>query len=242
MGAGYDHAAYEVNAELVVRLARTPDPAQVDREAAILAAVRAATDVPVPEPIVVDPDAGLLVYRKLQGVPAATLPDPSRVPPTLIAALRRLMRDIEAITGAKDDDAPPSEWLDEARTHYGDIRHAIPATHHRAVELFLSQAPPPPYAGEPVFCHNDLGIEHVLVDPATRTLTGVIDWADAARTEPAHDLGRLFRDLGPRLGTVDDRALFFARCTTLEDLHYGLSENQETYARNALAALGRVFP
>ncbi|GIF47934.1 aminoglycoside phosphotransferase (APT) family kinase protein [Asanoa ferruginea] len=241
LGSGFDHLAYEVNTDLVVRVARSPDISEMSGEAEILAAVRAATTVPVPEPILVDASAGLMVYRKLPGTPAAGLPEPSRVAATVVGALRQLMRDIAAIPVGPVDDAPPSEWLDEARSEFADIRAEIPAAHQRAVELFLSQEPPPPYTGQPVFCHNDLGIEHVLVDPETRTLTGVIDWTDAARTEPAHDLGRLFRDLGPQVGPVDDRALFFARCGTLEDLHYGLTEGRDRYAINARAAFDHVF-
>ena len=46
--------------------------------------------------------------------------------------------------------------------------------------------------------HNDLGAEHVLVDPATLAVTGIIDWSDAARADPAAEVGRLLRDLGGR--------------------------------------------
>jgi aminoglycoside phosphotransferase (APT) family kinase protein len=48
-----------------------------------------------------------------------------------------------------------------------------------------------------VFCHNDLGIEHVLVAPDSGAITGVIDWSDAALTDPARDFGLVHRDLGP---------------------------------------------
>ncbi len=41
------------------------------------------------------------------------------------------------------------------------------------------------------------GIEHVLVEPGTATVTGIIDWSDAAMVDPAYDVGLLYRDLGP---------------------------------------------
>jgi aminoglycoside phosphotransferase (APT) family kinase protein len=44
----------------------------------------------------------------------------------------------------------------------------------------------------PVFSHNDLGIEHVLIDPGTWTVTGIIDWSDAAIVDPAIDFGLLY--------------------------------------------------
>src|SRR5438876_1167930 len=65
-----------------------------------------------------------------------------------------------------------------------------------AIGAFLA-APPPPGPGALVFSHNDLGIEHVLADPRTWAVTGVLDWGDAAITDPAYDIGLLYRDLGP---------------------------------------------
>jgi aminoglycoside phosphotransferase (APT) family kinase protein len=41
------------------------------------------------------------------------------------------------------------------------------------------------------FCHNDLGIEHVLVDPTTLKITAIIDWTDAAVADPAYDLAHV---------------------------------------------------
>jgi len=77
-----------------------------------------------------------------------------------------------------------------------------------------------------------LGAEHLLADLEASTPTGVIDWADAAVADPADDVGLLLRDLGPNVMAavmrryrprIDDpslpvRALFHARCKTLEDL------------------------
>lgn len=238
LGTGYEHVAYEVDGELVVRLDRIPDPENVRREAEILATVRAATRVPVPEPIVVEPDAGLIVYRKLRGTPLSGVSQPTRVPPDTVVALNTLMRDIAAIETDVVDDAPPQEWLDEARTQYPDIRDAIPPAYRTPIERFLAADAPPP-TDVRVFCHNDLGTEHVLVDPHTREVTGVIDWSDAARTDPAQDRGRLLRDLN--VGDRDPRTLFFARCAALEDLHFGRAEGRATYWNNAVAALGWLF-
>jgi aminoglycoside phosphotransferase (APT) family kinase protein len=114
----------------------------------------------------------------------------------------------------------------------------VPATHRGAIEAFLTETPPPP--NPPVFCHNDLGTEHVLVDPDTREVTGVIDWTDAAMADPAYDLGLLYRDLGPQVAP-SEAAVFYARCAVLEDLKYGVDEGREMYKNNALAALAWLF-
>ena len=44
-----------------------------------------------------------------------------------------------------------------------------------------------PYEGDLSFIHNDLSPEHFLVDPEAGTITGVIDWEDAAIGDPVSD-------------------------------------------------------
>jgi Phosphotransferase enzyme family len=102
-----------------------------------------------------------------------------------------------------------------------------------------------------------LGIEHVLVDPGSWTVTGIIDWADAAVVDPAIDFGLLYRDLGPDatraamggyrsevndLVTLGERAVFYARCSLLEDLAYGIQTGRDKYVDKSLAAMAWLFP
>src|SRR4051794_38580592 len=90
-----------------------------------------------------------------------------------------------------------STWLEEARALHERVGDAIPKAHRGAVRAFLAEAPPPDAPRDALaLCHDDLGIEHVLMD-GHGTVTGVIDWGDAAVTDPAGDLGRIHRDLGP---------------------------------------------
>jgi aminoglycoside phosphotransferase (APT) family kinase protein len=238
LGGGQENVTYEANGELVVRVARKPDPEVSRREAEILAAVRAVTEIAVPEPILVEPEAGLMVYRRLPGAPLAGLAQPRRVGRGAVAALLGFMRDIRDIGTTHVDVQPPEEWLDEARALYESVAAHVPAKHRGAIEGFLGETPP--RAHDPVFCHNDLGTEHVLVDPDTREVTGIIDWTDAAMADPAYDLGLLYRDLGPQV-EPSDAAVFYARCAVLEDLHYGVTEGRETYRNNALAALEWLY-
>ena len=108
-----------------------------------------------------------------------------------------------------------------------------------------------------MFSHNDLGIEHVLVDPGTWTVTGVIDWSDAAIVDPAVDFGLLYRELGPAaahaalgsyraegddLAPLAERAVFYARCKLLEDLAYGMGSGRDAYIDKSLAAMAWLFP
>jgi aminoglycoside phosphotransferase (APT) family kinase protein len=268
VGEGADHLAYEVDGELIVRCSKEPDPAaraeQVDREARLLAAVAGIAPLPVPAPSFTVPEQGCLAYPKLPGVPLLDLPRLQRsarggpIAATLGELLTALhaapVEQLAALVGV--DDRPLAGWRSEATETYLTVAGAVPDPHRRPVEAFLG-APPPAGGWAPVFSHNDLGIEHVLVDPGTWTVTGVIDWSDAAIVDPAVDFGLLYRDLGPAavhaamdsyrtgandLATLEERAGFSARCKVLEDLAYGIETGQDRYRDKSLAALAWLFP
>jgi aminoglycoside phosphotransferase (APT) family kinase protein len=266
-GEGTDNLAYEVNGELILRWSKEPDPATwvagVDREARLLAAVAAISPLPVPEPVFTVPEQGVLAYRKLPGRPLLDLPQPQRsahggsIAATLGELLTALhaapVEQLAALVGV--DDQPLAQWRDEAAETYASVAGEVTVAHRRPVEAFL-EAPPPAGGWTPVFSHNDLGIEHVLVDPDTGMVTGVIDWSDAAIVDPATDVGLLYRDLGPAaaraalgsyrtevndLATLEERAVFYARCRVFEDLAYGLQTGRGSYVDKSLAAMAWLF-
>jgi aminoglycoside phosphotransferase (APT) family kinase protein len=130
----------------------------------------------------------------------------------------------------------------------------LPVAARCQVEGFLGHTLPEEPRAE-AFCHNDLGAEHVLVDVGASAITGIIDWTDAAISDPTRDLAPIYRDLGPEVfertlahygGRFDDadceRAVFYARCKLLEDVAYGLSTPvARRYAEAGLARLDRTF-
>jgi aminoglycoside phosphotransferase (APT) family kinase protein len=266
IGEGMDNLAYEVNGELVVRFSKEPDPTRradlISSEAALLTAVAQISPLPVPQPLLTDPQQGCWAYAKIPGVSLLNLPLSQRLvhTPAIAAVLGEFLAALHAtpvqqmalLVGA--DQTPLPEWRDEAADNYATVVQTIPAARRGAVEEFLRSAPPDP--GRPlVFSHNDLGIEHVLMDSASGAITGVIDWSDAALTDPAYDFGLLYRDLGPAaldlaLNTyqVDDttairqRAAFYARCSLFEDLAYGVQSGLSAYTDKSLAALDWLFP
>ncbi|MGW1345551.1 phosphotransferase family protein [Kribbella sp. NPDC002412] len=257
LGAGLDNQAYEVNGELVVRLAR--EPGVVRREADLLEWVGKVSTLPVPQPVFVLPEDGCLAYRKLGGTPLIDLPPEVRSQCALrvaaeLAGLLGVLHavDVDQIADLVDiDDEPLDAWRDEAADIYASVASVLTPERQRSVEAFL-QSPLPAPASRLVFSHNDLGIEHVLVDESTYDVAGVIDWSDAAICDPARDLGLILRDLGPaaydaaasRLPADEglaDRAWFYARCSLLEDLHYGLEADRPTYVEKSLPAADWLF-
>ncbi|MGW2957391.1 phosphotransferase family protein [Streptomyces sp. NPDC001220] len=268
LGEGLDNLAYEVNGELVVRFSKEPDPARrtalVGHEARLLAAVADISPLPVPEPAFTVAELGCLAYRKLPGVPLSDMPRHQRSVhgSSIAAALGQLLTALHAVPIERladlvdADHQPLTEWRHEAAESYATVAGQVPAVHRRSVEAFLDAAPP--HDGyTPTFSHNDLGIEHVLVDPVAWTVTGVIDWSDAAVVDPAYDFGLLHRDLGPAaaraaisgyrtdandLAALGERAVFYARCSVFEDLAHGIETGRSSYVDNSLASMEWLFP
>lgn len=255
IGRGMDHVAYEYG-ERVFRFAQGKDAAaQVEREAALLDLVARVSPLPVPRPLEVDSQRGCLIYERLPGVPLLYVEHRAEAAQAVAHELGRLLsalRNVNPGDLAGTDDEPPVAWLGEARSHYANVASSIPDRHRPAVERFLGTAPPAP-APALVFSHNDLGIEHVLVDPGTLAITGIIDWSDAAMTDPAADFGLILRDLGEAAlaaaltsyGRGDaglvTRTRFYARCSLLEDLAYGIETGRGEYSAKSLAALDWLF-
>jgi aminoglycoside 2''-phosphotransferase len=52
------------------------------------------------------------------------------------------------------------------------------------------------YAGQPRLIHQDLSPDHLIVDPHTGRLTGIIDWTDATLDDPARDFVGLVTSRG----------------------------------------------
>ena len=252
LGEGQDNLAFEVNGELVVRFAKVPDPEETDREARLLVKVAEVSPLPVPVPVFSVTELGCLAYwklpgRQLLGLSGAPAAEIGAMLGGYLAVVNAVPPERMADVVGVDDD-PPSQWLAEAASLYSPS--TVPTVHRGRVEEFLAASPPPPRPGL-MFSHNDLGVEHVLVDPRTWTVTGVIDWTDAAFTDAAYDLGLIYRDLGPAafeaaLAAYGDdepreRAVFLARCTVLEDLDYGIRSGKRVYARNALNSMDWLF-
>lgn len=226
LGRGLDNTAYLVDGAWVVRFPADPEALDVAREARLLAEVARVLDGIVAVPVPAFAAEGALGYAYLPGVPL--MQRQSQDLGTVGAALAALhAQPVERFADLAGLDAdPPERWLAEARELAAGLD--LPEA-----DGFLAAAPPPP-AERLVFSHNDLGAEHVLVDPGTGAVTGLIDWSDAAVCDPAYDYGLLLRDLGPAApqprAELRERALFYARCGLIEDLAYGLEQDRPEYA------------
>lgn len=258
LGAGTDHRTFEAGDRLVVRVPLSPSEEGVHaaaREADLLEVLSALLPVAVPVVLASDPDTGVTVTARVDGVPLLdTAVDGSRLVDDLVevlVALHDATPDVAA-SGLAADPFALEAYVHEASETLAAWSHALPPRQIAALEALLGD-PLPAESSLEVLCHNDLGAEHLFVDTGVQRLVGIIDWADAALVDPARDLGRLYRDLGPdatrsivaRLPYRDDaqlseRVRLHAVCSALEDLAYGM-EHDERYARAAMAGLERTL-
>lgn len=171
-----------------------------------------------------------------------------------LAAFLRALHSVEL-----DAELPPDP------NHRADMTTRVPKTREQLAEverigvwqalpevdelLTAAEALPPPQHAAIV--HGDLHFRQLLADDRGQ-LTGVLDWVDLGRTDPAVDLCMLWAYLPPAArgdflaayGPVDDAQLLRARVVALSVwaalAHYGRVERFPAIEREAVAGLNRI--
>jgi aminoglycoside phosphotransferase (APT) family kinase protein len=262
LGSGWDNTVHTVGGEWVFRFPRREVVLPGFRlEIELLPELAPLLPVPIPVPEHIGAPSEAFPWpffgaRMLPGVELGDAPEAPR--DSLAAELARFLRTLhgdgplEAL-GAR----LPENW-----TRRADMEVRVPYVLDKLAELDgLWHAPgrvpaliqeatslPPP---EPrAVCHGDLHFRHVLVDAGR--MTGVIDWIDLCRGEPALDLQLVWSVLPPdarpaffgEYGDVDEETLLRARVIAfhlgLALLEFGRVERLPALEREALASLERA--
>nr|AIA16723.1 Phosphotransferase enzyme family [uncultured bacterium] len=260
LGGGLDNLAFEVNGEYIFRFPkRDEDNQKLLREGKVLELVKDLSSVPVPEPTF--KSTKFMGYRKIEGVSLLEGRETFDGYEELAETLAKFLSQTHSLSleearriGVPENSQSFSEWLADAPQFFEQAKTRVPVELHAPIEKFLREES---LDGnwQPFFSHNDLGIEHIIVKD--NSVTGIIDWADAEITDPAYDFGKLLRDLGEDLVkeilaryTVEAnnkeeifrRAVFYAKCSALEDLAYTAGDGKDKlYWDNSRAALKRLF-
>lgn len=190
-GAGWDNELYSVGADWIFRMPKRAERLPwLKREIEVMAIVGGAlgAEVPrfeyvgAPSPEFPYPFVG---YRRLAGAGA----DESGV--TDLAALStdigRLLSELHRIdpeqipaTPGGRERAPWSDLREELTAQADVVRPLLVADLLARAEPYLAgEVTEPPQDGPCRFIHNDICPDHLLVDPATGRLTGLIDFTDA---------------------------------------------------------------
>jgi aminoglycoside phosphotransferase (APT) family kinase protein len=267
LNEGCDSAAFDVDETWVFRF---PKRADVERqlliETEILAVLEEQSPIRVPafrfhgRPAPAFP-FHFVGYAKLPGVPGIQV-DPGRIPFDAVAP--RLARFLTWLHAFPTDRAatlgvPTYELasiLEETRAEALDdfalVAGVAPAAPLDGWHAFLKAGPGivPMSPSAPSLLHNDLAAEHLLLDPTTWAVTGVIDWGDVAIGHPAVDFAGVFHWGGEAFmkavstlygGTMDDEFMRCARymgaCRGVGDVAFGLQNNRPEYIAAGLRAL-----
>jgi aminoglycoside phosphotransferase (APT) family kinase protein len=262
LGAGWDNTVYTVGAEWVFRFPRREvvlPGFRLEIEFLPNLAPLLPVAIPVPERIGAASDAFPWPFfgaRFLPGVELCDAPDTPRE--RLATELARFLRTLHYDEEVQAVGRPlPENW-----TRRADMEVRVPYVLDKLLELdSLWHAPgrvrgliedarslPPP---EPkAICHGDFHFRHVLLEDGR--MSGVIDWIDLCRGEPALDLQIVWSVLPPdsrpaffaEYGTVDEETLLRARVIAFHLgaalLDYGHHEGLPALKREALASLDRA--
>ena len=158
------------------------DQSRTDREIEAMAAA------PIPTPEILWRNPPVLALAALPGTALGRLEKPSTASPAAWAAAGAMVRRLH--------DAPLPPWpgrrLDELATRLDDECGWLVANHVLPAEVVtrnrrLAEAALRPWTS--VFTHGDLQITHVFVDGDT--VTGIIDWSEAAPGDGPYDIASL---------------------------------------------------
>lgn len=251
LGEGWDSVALLINDQDVFRFAKRPDVAvRQAREAELLPLLADRLPLPIPryshtwaDPAW--PGMRIVGYRLIPG--EQLIPDRARAEhrATQAAQLGEFVSALHAVPverarrhGALGGDA--ASRREAYRGFFAKVRsNMLPLFTTReqaAIVAFWSRYLDDDtcFAFTPTLVHRDLNTEHVLFDPATGTLTGVIDWGDAGIDDPAVDFAGIRRQLGddfahqmlaayrhPLDTTFLQRMDFYAGMEPFHEIHFG---------------------
>ncbi|TMM02186.1 MAG: aminoglycoside phosphotransferase [Actinobacteria bacterium] len=260
---GWDYTIWLVNERWTFRFPRREIAVPgVRREIAVLPELAPLLPIPVPVPVLVgEPVEGfpwpffgseLLPGRELG---EKALDDPARVEigGSLARFLRRL-HDAEVAYELPADGnrrADMSARVPKTREQLGELEATGLWQRPASVDRLLEAAEGLPPSEAFAVVHGDLHFRQVLVGDGSGP-TGVIDWVDVCRSDPAIDLSMLWSYLPPEgrevflseYGAVSDEQLMRARVVGLSLsaalAHYGHHEGFRAVEREALSGLARA--
>lgn len=254
---GQNNVALIVNDAIIFRFPRYADAiAPLRTEAAILRALPPALPLPVPDPTYAwldtdAPDEAFIGYRMLPGAPlwpdVLTAIDAASIA-TIAAQLAAFLRALHAVpTTALPADLPIADearvWAEMyARIQLNLFSQMRPDARAWVTEHFTTFLNDPQnHAWTPVLRHGDFGPSNILFDPATRAVTGIIDFDSAALGDPAVDVAALasygqefgvaFHAAYPEMAAVAHRVAFYAGTFALQEALFGAEhDDPEAFA------------
>lgn len=269
---GWDSVAVVVDGELIFRFPKRPDvEPQYRMEALLLEVLAGRVALPLPRFAYVwdgrPPYPHVFVgYRMLAG---------EQLHPGMLAALdaRRIAAQLggfltdlhtfpveqAARCGVQGGDA--AQWRLRYRSQYAEIQSKVfplldaDARGRVAARWAGFLEHDASFRFRPALAHCDLSGDHILVGPAGGTVSGIIDWGDAAIGDPALDFTGLLDDYGADFaeltlaayrGEVDpafrERMAFYRFVMPFNEILFGLRTGLQPHVDAGLAQLRAALP
>jgi aminoglycoside 2''-phosphotransferase len=195
----------------VFRMARHAEAAEaLRRETCILSKIAPILPLPVPQPAYHAPQGcppftvhqeitgEFLTRETWEGMPASARERAASDLATFLRALHALPIQIGLECGlVQIEAAEMARRLREETAH--TIQRYLEHETQRRLDQTLKRWSIPRAARRPALLHCDMGPGHVLYNPSTLHLTGVIDFGDLVIGDPARDFIYVYEDFGPRL-------------------------------------------
>jgi aminoglycoside phosphotransferase (APT) family kinase protein len=263
LAEGWDNSLWVVDERYAFRFPRRAIAIPgVEREIAVLPTLAPLLPLPVPRPVFVsgpveDYPWPFFGCELVPGVEAgdAALDDDARL--AIALQLARFLRTLHSVDlGVPlpldfNGRADMAKRTALAREELAELKRLGLWRAPQRVSRLLDEAERLPPPEQPVLVHGDLHFRHVLVEG--RTVSGVIDWGDVCRADPAIDLPLLWSFVPPEArrvfleayGEVNEaqllraRVLAFQLCAVLA--RYGRLEELEGVEREGLAGLNRTL-
>jgi aminoglycoside 2''-phosphotransferase len=261
---GQNNDVLILNGSLIFRFPRYEQGLRRLRsEVAILAGIRSAVTLVVPEPIFVHLEGAtlgeaFLGYEMIAGEPLwretmAAIQN-SRTLDRLAGQLGTFLRELHAVPVETTIGItlPVSSAYAQYSDLYARIQYKLfpymrPDARAWAFdhfEAFLGD--PRSLMHTPVLIHGDFGTSNILVDPATQSITGIIDFGSAGLGDPASDLAGLLSQYGdafvrrlarayPDLDACWHRMVFYQGTFALQEALSGLENDDPQALAHGLA-------
>lgn len=210
---GKDNYTLEFNHKLILQTPRRKEDCQrMIFEYRLLNSIKDRFDIKIPEPLYFSDGTGacktvLIGYSKIEGVGVDIIKETSTNIDSLSTEIAEFLKKLHAV--------PQEVLIDPISCNGKDMEYS--KKHKEAINFFrrkgaqIINAQNYKFIGEylesveseiaaengcKAIIHHDLRTEHILIDPGTGKVSGVVDWMDGCIGDPSEDFAFILRDLG----------------------------------------------
>jgi len=243
LGEGWDFQVFEVDAEWMFRFPKREEcTTKLSMECSLLPDLADWVSLPIPRhencaELHESLDQPFARYKKLPGIAGdvSKSVDQYRVAQQLglfLTELHAYPVDKAREAGVPERSDLVAHWRNKSLEQLhsiGDL-NVDPSNLRR----YLEHDVPLSFEGASRLVHNDLWAEHILVDPRSGSVSGIIDWGDAAISDPAVDFAGLFTWYGEKWlehvlayysitqdTEIISRARYLATCLAIHNITLG---------------------